>query len=263
MDNLSPQGAPQEGITPPTETQGAQPNLTTDEQVHSAPVGTPEERVYAGKFKSDKDLEDAYVNLEKKVGSKTFSEKLGERVLSATGYTPVELENAGYTPDQIADMMLQSERAQAQGYQPQQQAAPVQQPARAGLPQTITESIRSGVESSKYKDIQYRLDKQDYFLENPSDKQFESFVDEMRQHPQYKDSSIKDIVERAKQIAKIGEQSVIERHGVKERASMSINTSSAPPSISKEQEALERYQRTGHPDDATAWLRERRKSIKS
>lgn len=257
-DNLSPQEASPETTSEQTTETQSQVSTGAETGQDSAPEGTPEQKVYAGKFKSDKDLEEAYMNLEKKVGSKGFSEKLGERVLSATGYTPDELESAGYTPDQIADMMLQGERAQAQGNMQPAMPTPQGQPS-GGLPKSIQDNIRSGVENSRYKDVQYRLDKQDYFMDNPGDRQFESFVDEMRHHPQYKDKSIKEIVARAKDIAKIGEKAVLERQGNKERASMSIK--SAPTqSTSDVDKAFEKWQKSGHPDDATAWLKARRKA---
>lgn len=200
---------------------------------------TEAEKVYAGKYKSVDELEKAHKGLESKIGKKTYSEQIGEQVLSATGYTVDQLQAAGYTPAQIAQALLNSEKEQA----PQ--------------PYLSTDLIKKSVEESRVERLEFDINMKEFFEENPEAKEFKEEIKEYHSMPAYRGMSPEEIYEsKLKKFVKKGMQVTMKKQSEKERASLNITNNSVPESRA-EDAALKNFMSSRHIDDAGAYIKER------
>jgi hypothetical protein len=204
----------------------------------TAPTGTPEPKKYAGKYASPEELEKAYTSLQSKLGTKDFSEKLGDKVVEATGYTTDELSSAGYTPEQIVQAMLQ-------------QQAPTQEPQGVTTSQTVLNSIKGAVESSKVDSVKFELELERLYRKTPDAENLESWIRKMKRHPDYQSMTASEIFAEVQPLVEKGEESAYNKQSEKERATMNITHNPVPES-SVYDKAVERFQRSGHDDDAAA-----------
>lgn len=194
--------------------------------------------------KSDVDWESRYKNLETKVGRKEFSERLGDKVIEATGYSVADLEAAGYTPEDIVSAVIQSK---ASGQQTQM--------ARME-PQTDTLSmVKRTVEDSKADKAIWRADLSDFFFENPEAKDFRDEINEFHQMPQYRHLTPEELYNiKLKKFVKKGVESVEKKYSEKEKAGLSIQqTASHEPDPAKD--SLERIKRgVAREEDRTKFI---------
>ena len=233
-------GSP-EATTPQTETPAESPKTTPE----SAPEGITE-KVYAGKFKSAEDLEKGYQELSSKLGKKGYAEQLGEKVVSATGYSVQDLEDAGYSPDQIVDAVISY----------QDTGKKQELPAKK---QEMTQKV----ESSKLEKLEWKIDVRDFVDKNPEAKEFQDELNDFHSMSQYRDLSPEELFNtKLSKFVKKGEQNVETRQSAKEKASMSLSPSSSPKSGDSDK-ALKSFKQTRNLDDAAdllmARMAERRK----
>lgn len=227
----APQGTPGQAGTPP------EPSSTPPSA--APPEGTTKpEKVYAGKFKTAEDLETAYKSLETKLGQKAFSENLGQKVVDATGYSVDDLQKAGYTPDQIVDAVINWQ-------------------AEKDNSNSGKEEISRKVEDTRYNSLEWRVDLQDYFTENPEAKQFADELNDFHSMPQYKELKPKQLFEQkvSKFLSK-SEENLQAQYSDKEKANLSISNSAPPPPDEGLQHA-QNFKKSGRLDDAAKFLRGR------
>lgn len=209
----------------------------------SAPEEGSAEKVYAGKFKSVDELEKSYKGLETKIGKKSYSEQIGEQVLSATGYTVEQLESAGYTPAQIAQAVTSNDQAQ----QSMQQVSSY----------SPTEVIKKSVEDSRVERLEFELKLRDFFNENPEAKDFKDEIKEYHSMPNYRGMNPEEIYEaKLKKFVNKGAQVTLKKQSEKERASLNLTNNSVPESRN-EDAALKNFMSTRHIDDAGVFIKER------
>ena len=231
LQSAAPSGTPAQ-----TETQVSSPEGTTGET-----QAQKEARVYAGKYKSAEDLEIAYKNIESKVGQKSYAETIGQKVVEATGYTIKDLEEAGYSPEQIVQAVYTTK--------PQEDL----QKAEVKPTQSL-DSVKRTVEESKLERLEWKMGVKDFFSENPLAKEFQDEINDYHAMPQYKDWTPEQIFNsKLKKFVSKGEQTVRAKESEKERASLSVSHSS-PPVPKKGQAELDRFQQTRHLDDATSFI---------
>ena len=229
-----------------------------DTQVSEAPEGTPSHdaaqdlptetpeaeeapRKYAGKYSSVEELEKAYTSASSKIGQKGYAEKIGEKVVDATGYTVKDLEEAGYSADQIAEAVLAH---QASG---KQQEMPKVNPS---------EVIKKTVESSKVDKLQFELEVDRYLRKNPEAEEFVDWVRKMRRHPDYHGKGAAEIFAEVQPLMSKAKKAVEKTHASKERASMSVSNK-RPVETPAHQAAADRYKKTGRLDDAASFIHEK------
>ena len=212
----------------------------TDDSTDSGAKAQP--KVYAGKFKSTEELETAYKNAESKIGQKTYAETLGQRVVESTGYSIRELEEAGYTPDQIVQAVIASKTGTEEVTLPPE---PKHNPF---------EAIKKTVEETKVERLEWKMEVKDFVLENPEAKEFLEDINEFHSMPQYRGMSPADIFNnKLKKFVQKSEQVVQAKQSEKERASISINHNPAP--VSKPAaDAQKKFYKTGHFDDAVDYV---------
>ena len=219
-----------------TETQVSSPEGTTGET-----AAQKAERLYAGKYKSAEELEIAYKNVESKVGQKSYAETIGQKVVEVTGYTIKDLEEAGYSPEQIVQAIYTTKPAD-------------ETPKPELKPQQSLDSIKRNVEDSKVERLEWRMSIKDFVSENPLAKEFLDEINDFHSMPLYKDWTPEQIFNsKLKKFVSKGEQTVRAKESEKERASLSI-THAAPPTPKAGQEDFDRFQKTRNFDDATKWV---------
>jgi hypothetical protein len=223
-----------------TETQVESPQVS---DTQSTTDGETTERVYAGKFKSTDELEKGYKGLEQKIGKKTYSEQIGEKILSVTGYSVDQLQSAGYTPEQIVSALTSYDQTQPQ----------------TTTTQTFSPSdvLKKSVEESRVARLEFDLSMKEFFEENPEAKEFKDEIKEYHLMPAYNGMSPEEIYEsKLKKFVKKGVQTTMKKQVEKERASLGLTNNSVPESKA-EIEALKRFQQSRHLDDAQEFIANR------
>jgi len=244
MDELNKdtlQSEASQETTSQTETQVNSPQVS---DTSSAPEEGKTDKVYAGKFKSVDDLEKSYKEVETKIGKKTYSEQIGEQVLAATGYTVDQLQNAGYTPAQIAQALMNQDQVQSQ------QAQTTQSYSSADM-------LKKSVEESRVERLEFNLSMKEFFEETPEAKDFQDEIREYHSMPAYRGMSPAEIYEtKLKKFVKKGMQATLKKQSEKERASLNLSNNSVPDNRN-EDNALKKFQATRHIDDASEFIRTR------
>lgn len=227
--------------TSQTETQINSPQVS---DTSSAPEEGKTEKVYAGKFKSVDDLEKSYKEVETKIGKKTYSEQIGEQVLAATGYTVDQLQNAGYTPAQIASALMSQDQAP-------------QQTAQTAPAYSSADMLKKSVEESRVERLEFSLSMKEFFEENPEAKDFQDEIKEYHSMPAYRGMSPAEIYDtKLKKFVKKGMQATLKKQSEKERASLNLTNNSVPDNR-QEESTLKQFQSTRHIDDAADFIRTR------
>lgn len=198
-----------------------------------------EEKVYAGKYKSIEDLEKAYKEVETKVGAKSYAEKIGDNVVQATGYSIGDLENAGYSPEQIVQAVVS-----------------YQETGKQQSNQFDVQAIRQNVESSKVDDVKFDIQLERYLRKNPEAEEYEGWIRKMRKHPDFRSSTVEAIVQDIKPLMEKAQQEVLVKQGEKEQAVVSVSHNQAPePQVADK--ATDAYLKNPSQDNAVAMLKAR------
>jgi len=191
-----------------------------------------EEKVYAGKFKSAEDLEKSYKELESKLGSKTYSKELGDKVLEATGYTEEQLVQAGYKADDIVKAMIQFQDT--------------------GKQQAPAEEMGTKVVDARVANMEWKLAARDFYDENPDAKGLKQHIEQ--QHALDPSKSPEEIYNQSiKPLMDQLQKSTEQTQSVKEKAALNL-TNQAVPETDKSKDLLKRYQDTRHIDDAGDYI---------
>lgn len=223
---VAPEGTPTDASA-----QGQQENVDAQATSSAPTEGTPE-RTYAGKYKSADELEKAYSELQSKIGKKSYAETLGQRVVDATGYSVNDLENAGYSPDQIVQAVLTY-----------QDTGNTQQNS------FDVDTVKQTVQASKVDSLAFELELERFVRKNPESEEMTDWVRKMKRHPDYKDLSVEQIYSEIKPIIEKTEEQVYAKQGEKEKAGLSITHTPAPtPDPSKE--ATDRFKQRRSMDNA-------------
>jgi len=217
----------------------------TLEPTEAAPEATPSpdetpssepEKVYAGKYKSAEELEKAYKEAQAKISQKGFSEKLGEEVVKATGYSVDELTQAGYSETQIVEAMLNK-------------TAPVAPPVNDPV-----KPIKEAVESSQISSVKFELELERLYRKNADAEQLDDWIRKFKQLPDNKSRSAAEIYEELKPLMKKGQEEAYAKQSEKERATVKVSHNVAPES--KEYDiSREAYKKSGHLDDAVGMIK--------
>lgn len=221
-----------------SEEQDTLPQEPTEETQEDTSVQeTPtEEKMYAGKFKSPEEMENAYKNLESKLGKKAYTEQLGDKIVEATGYSQEELEKAGYKPEDIVKAVITFQETGKQ--------TPVD-----------ASSIDKTVTNSKLTETEWRLDKYEFFDEHPDMKKHRAIMDKFHKLEPTKSAS-EVYEEHIKPIFESVTAQEAEKEKAKVKASMDLGNE-----VKKEKDpteaALKRYQDSGHIDDAAKFIEAR------
>jgi hypothetical protein len=234
LQSVAPNGTPTSA-----ETQSSTVPATGNPTSGAAPAGTPEPRRYAGKYDSPEALEEAHKNLESKLGSKSYLERVGEKLVEKTGYTPTDLVNAGYSEEQVVMAMLGQNPGQPQG-------SPT-----PSTSQSTVDAIRGAVENSKVDSIQFELELERLYRKDPDAENLDDVIRTLRKHPDFRGKSPAEVLAGAKALVKRGEEIAYSRQDEKERANVTISNASVPQTSDYDR-AVDRYKRTGDADDATA-----------
>lgn len=225
--------APVEG----TPEQTGAPVASESQPAEAASGSTTEARKYAGKFDSPEKLEEAYQNLQSKLGERDYAGSLGQKVVEATGYSIQELEQAGYKPEDIVQAVI-SPGANSQ-------VQPVQSPTTLDP----TTALKSAVESSKVDSVKFELELERLYRKNPEAEGLDDWIRKFAKHPDYKGKPAKEIYDELVPIMRKGEEAAVQTAHAKTKAGMVLSNEQAPTPTDF-QKAKEAWQKTGHIDDA-------------
>ncbi len=215
------------------ETPGQPPVVQNGDDPSNIPASkeTPVKKL-AGKYDTPEELESAYLSAQSKLGSKSYAEKIGQKVLETTGHTVDELKEAGYDADQIAEMIVQSASADA----PKDD----DDAKKPKLPNK--DEIKTKVENSRAEKLEWKVDLSDFLAEMPEAKEFKDEITEFHSMPQYKGMTPAEIfAQKISKFVQKGEASLAARHNDKERANMDGLNHSQPPEKPTSAKALEQF----------------------
>lgn len=238
----APQGTPAPAATPTD-----QPSSSTPP---AAAPATPA-RKYAGKYETPEALEEGYANLQSSLGKKTLAEELGRKVVEATGVSIDDLQAQGFTPEQIVEAMLT------------ETPPPVAPQGNGATPPATPKAkldggnLRTQVGDNKVNDLEFELKLTRFGTSNPDAMAYEDEIREFSRLPAFRNKSPQEIWDaKVRPLIEKGKQAAYSKQDEKERANMAPSDNPVP-TVDPSQDALKRFNATGHIDDGARFVESR------